>query len=265
MPTIPIYTAIQIVEVIPELSGHTKPWVVVAHTPFGLKQFVVKMYTPTDVDKYNRVTKEVIGNILAREFDLAVPEIAFIEFDPSLVQNLPPAMQEQFDEADQRVKFATELLEGVSIANVYLLKSFYNGIVEIDTLYAFDNLIRNADRGIAKPNLLLSSEKAYLIDHELAFEIEKVIGIDFDHFSLDDKFSKYHLFYHYLKSSHSKHLLFSDFEYYLEQLNVNRLVPYFTQLKSEGFNDCSELITRWIVEIKAKKSIFVNLLRGSIQ
>ncbi len=264
MPIIPTYTAIQIVEVINEQSGHTKPWVVVAQTPSCLKKFVVKMYSSTDVEEYHRVSKEVIGNILAKEFDLAVPEIAFIEFDPSLVQNLPPAMQVQYDEADPRVKFATELLEGVLTANVHLPKSFFNGILEIDTLYAFDNLIRNADRGTAKPNLLLTHEEAYLIDHELAFEIKDGVGIDFDSLVLDDKFTKYHLFYYYLNNSHSKHKLFSDFEYYLEQLNVNCLKPYFEQLINEGFTDCSELIIPWIVGIKTKKSTFVNLLRGSL-
>lgn len=34
---IPIYEAIDVIEIIPESVGHTKPWVVIANTPEGLK------------------------------------------------------------------------------------------------------------------------------------------------------------------------------------------------------------------------------------
>jgi hypothetical protein len=134
-------------------------------------------------------------------------------------------------------------------------------------LYAFDNLIRNSDRGVPKSNLILNSKNAYLIDHELVLKDENIFNIDFDELFLDDKFTKYHLFYHFLKKSRGKlrQNLFNDFSFYLDNLSLQKMQPYFNQLVEEGFNDFSVPFSNWIYQVKKNNSTFVTQLKGSLQ
>ncbi len=75
--------------------------------------------------------------------------------------------------ADGRLKFATELLEGVSQFNTSSYSSVdARGIIDIDTLFGYDNLIRNADRTHQPANLLIGNDDVYLIDHEMAFDLK---------------------------------------------------------------------------------------------
>ncbi len=165
---LPIYEAIEIIDFIPENSGHTKPWVILANTPEGLKPFVVKLYTIEQVDNSYCVNNEVICNILASEFELKVPKCALIIIPDEITMNLNAEQQLQLYNADPRPKFATEYISNVNSALINLEKKHYKNRISMEMLYAFDNLIRNGDRGHPKTNLLLTSESAYVIDHELA-------------------------------------------------------------------------------------------------
>ena len=175
--TLPIYEAIEVVDIINENAGHTKPWVVLANTSEGLKSFVVKLYTPSQVDQFHCVTKEIACNLLAGEFDLNVPKCALIEIPDHLAFRLPMSAQVQLGDADQRLKFATQLLDNVTNAIHGLPKMHFKKRISMDTLYAFDNLIRNQDRGHYKTNLLLSATDAYLIDHELTLSVPDIVNI----------------------------------------------------------------------------------------
>ena len=194
-----IYKAIDIIDVISENSGRTKPWVVLAQTPQGVKPFVVKLFTSQQVDFANSITHEVIGNALAMEFELCVPEMALIDIPEDLAMNKAPHYQIQFSNTDPRLKFATARIPNANTLIKDLPKSFYNKRIEMDTLYAFDNLIRNADRGQNKTNMLVSGNLLHLIDHEMALKQNDISGIDMNEFEIDEKFTKYHLFYSYLK------------------------------------------------------------------
>ncbi len=263
---LPIYEAIQFLSVIPESSGHTKPWVVLANTPEGLTPFVVKLYDSTQVDEQHRVCNEIVGNLLAKEFELKAPDCALLNIPDELVVTLPPEVQQQFDNADSRLKFATTQLSGVNNAVISLGKKHFEDRIALDTLYAFDNLIRNCDRGAPKANLLLSSDDAFLIDHEHTFSSTDVTNINLENLQIDQRFTNTHLFYHFLKKSKpaTKQNFFKDFTYYLENLNINMLNPYFNQLSNEGFNDYSEPILTWLNLVKQKKTIFVNNLKGTV-
>jgi len=265
---LPIYEAIDVVKVIGENVGHTKPWVVYANTPQGLKSFVVKLYTTAQVDNFQHcVTKEVICNKLATEFDLKVPGCAFIEIPYELAMRRPAIEQEQFDDSDTRLKFATELIDNVNISIPNLNKEYLKKKIPIDTLYAFDNLIRNCDRGYPKPNLLIGSKDAYLIDHEFTLLHNHIIGIDFDTLQLDDKFTKNHIFFPYLKKTifKNKQNFFKDFSFYLNNLNINSLNPLFQQLANLGFENYSQPIIYWLNQVKQNNTIFVNKLKGTLQ
>ena len=263
---LPKYEAIEITSFISENSGHTKPWVVMANTPMGLKYFVVKLYTTNQVDDMYCINNEVFCNILASEFNLATPKCALIEIPDSITMNLPSEQQLQLYNSDPRPKFATELISNVTSAVSGLPKHFYKGRIQMDMLYAFDNLIRNGDRGHPKPNLLLAPNDAYLIDHELAFRSRDIVNVNIDVLQLEGKFTKEHLFYSYLKKAQfkTKQNYFNEFSEYINRLNISVLNQYNQDLNAEGFNDNLHEVLPWLNQVKQKFTMFVNLLRGSL-
>jgi hypothetical protein len=264
---LPVYEAIDIIKVIPETVGHTQPWVVLANTPYGLKSFVAKLYTAHQVNNNNSVTNEVISNVLASQFDLKVPPGALIDIPESLQFKKPVELQIQYGKADPRLKFATEMLPNVNAAVPSLSKSFYSRRISLDTLYAFDNMIRNADRGQQKTNLLLGSKGAFLIDHEYTLHQNRITGVDWDNFEIDPVFTQHHLMYPYLKKSikPKKQHYFDEFLEYLRTLNTNALSVYFAQLSSEGFNTKSININSWLSQVKQNSTTFVNSLKSSLE
>lgn len=264
---LPVYEAIDIIKVIPASVGHTQPWVVLANTPNGLKPFVTKLYTTDQVDNNNSVTNEIICNALASQFDLKVPTCAFIDIPESLQFRKPIEYQIQYSNADSRLKFATEMLADVTSAVPNLSKKYYSKRVTLDTLYAFDNMIRNADRGQQKTNLLLSSKNAFLIDHEYALHQNRISGINWNNFEIDRVFTHHHLLYPYLKKSikSKKQYYFDEFQEYLRTLNINQLNTFFTQLSHEGFNTQSININSWLNQLKQNSTTFVNSLKSSLE
>lgn len=159
---IPIYEAIDIIEIIPESVGHTKPWVVLANTPEGLKSFVVKLYNSTQVEEHYIISREIVSNLLAQEFDLKVPQIALINIPASLAFMQDSVAQQQYDNSDDRPKFATIQLNNVLNATKEIPKKYLTSRTVLDTLYAFDNLIRNSDRWHPKMNLLMGPKRQSL-------------------------------------------------------------------------------------------------------
>ena len=264
---LPIYEAIEITEFISENSGHTKPWVVLANTPTGLKSFVVKLYTTEQVDNSNCVNNEVVCNILASQFELEVPKCVLINIPDDITMSLAPAQQQQFYNTDPRPKFATEYIPNVNSAIISLPKLQYQKRISMDMLYAFDNLIRNGDRGHPKTNLLLASDVAYLIDHELALRNQDIVDVDLKTLQLEGRFTNSHLFYPYLKKARfkTKQSYFNEFSEYLNHLNINVLDTYFNTLTNEGFRSNSIEISNWLTKVKQNIPTFVALLKGSIQ
>lgn len=264
---LPKYDAIEITGFIPEKSGHTKPWVVTASTPLGLKSFVVKLYSTQQVDDMYCVNNEVFCNILASEFDLQAPKCALIEIPESITMNLSSEQQLQFMNSDPRPKFATEYISNVNSAVIGLPKDIYKKRISMDTLYAFDNLIRNGDRGHPKSNLLLAPDVAYLIDHELALRSQDIVTVNIRELQLEGKFTQEHLFYSYLKKAKvkTKQTYFNDFSESINHLNINILNPYIKILLDEGYKNNQPEIYYWLNEVKQKFTMFVNILKGSLQ
>ena len=67
-----------------KLGGHSKPWIV--STQEG--SYVTKLYKTIDLEARNKMTAEVLGNLLAKEFDFNVPKAAIIEFDDNFRMSL---------------------------------------------------------------------------------------------------------------------------------------------------------------------------------
>lgn len=264
---LPIYRAISFNQVI-DKGGRTRPWTVLVETPDGVKPYVVKMFTSQLVADRDSVTNEVLGNVLAAEFDLPVPKAAFIEMGEAFRMSIKDedALM-AFDLADDRLKFGTELIEGNVLFNASFTKVQASKMIELDTLFAYDCLIRNRDRNAAKPNLLVKSKSAYLIDHELGFEISPTLISEFRRGEWEDRFYAHHIFRNYLYRTRQpgKLAYFNSFEEYLRMLNVKGLNPYLQQLKNEGYSaDRHALILNWLAEAKQNYGNFVTLLKGFI-
>lgn len=142
---------------------------------------------------------------------------------------------------------------------------FYKKRIDLETLYAFDNMIKNADRGQMKTNLLIDKNTAYVIDHELALKPSEINDISKVEELPHHKFTKYHLFYLFLKRGKHKNGYFEEFREYLVHLKLLKLDPYYNALEREDFQPNQQIINDWISEIQRNSNTFVNNLRTTLQ
>lgn len=262
-----VYKATSVERIIESSLGHTKPWVVVVETNNSLKKYVVKLYTTDQIENDNCLSSEVFCNVLAKEFDLNVPEIALIDF--SLIENsLAPIFSKQYHEVDNRLKFGTLEIYPSQTFKIGLPKKSIKTKIEIDTLYAFDNLIRNADRGNSKPNLLLSKRNAYLIDHEFALQSKNILNLDITQkdFAFEEKYTQKHIFHNYLLKNKKKDIksYFASFTEYLKICNLGKLEKYNESLKEHDFDTNLKEITNWLTHVKDNLYKFETILKESI-
>jgi hypothetical protein len=265
---LPVYRAILFHDVY-EKRNRTKPWLVSVNADGQIKQFVVKLFGTNSIETHDCVLKEVLGNVLAREFDLPVPNAALIDMGQEFASTLRNMeLIEVLENADWRLKFGTEEQKGILPFNNTLPRSEARQLVEIDTVFGFDCFIRNIDRNRGNPNLLVKSNEAFLIDHELAFQIdEKSSDEVLNHWFIQDRFFRDHVFFDYLKHSNKadRQEYFDTFEEYLRTLNVNMLNSYFEQLSGAGFSPKNHILIReYIEQMKRNSSIFAQILKGLI-
>jgi len=265
---LPVYKAIQFVGVITK-GARNEPWIVIVRTPNGLKHFVVKLFDADFIETSDCVANEILGNILAREFNLQTPQAALIDFDSSFISSLRRFdVIDILDQKDGRVKFGTELLDDYNQfdPNAFL-PSEAKEIFAIDNLFAFDNLIRNADRKRHPVNLLIRSDGAYLIDHELSFDLKGDIKNELQTWDWPTRFWQEHVCYGLLKRSWTvyRQEFFSEFEEYLKYLNVDISEPFFKQLISEGYSSNNhQTIRNYLKMMKENSTNFVNVLKAKI-
>ncbi len=245
-----------------EKGAHTKPWLIEVDCFGTPTPYVVKLYTTDQNNSRNSTTAEVIGNIISSSFELSSPKAAFIHFPEDLRMKLPLVCNEILDNVDDRIKFGTEYIDSNFPFIPNMPKSQFSKHIDIDTLYAFDNFIRNSDRGDVKPNILLVKNGHYLIDHEMAFDIDENTIQKFNELNWEDKFGRYHIALNYLKraSKERKRQYFGTFLEYLRLLNINQLIPYFNQLENYGFSSNKELIIDYLEHIKQNSNNFVKIL-----
>lgn len=109
---LPVYQAISFQGVL-EKGARTKPWLALVMTDHGIERYVVKLFETKLIDEKDSVANEVLGNVLAREFNLPVPEAAFIQFGPSFIATIgDPALRALLGERDSRLKFGCKLMDG---------------------------------------------------------------------------------------------------------------------------------------------------------
>ena len=259
-------------------GGSTKPWRIVGidgdksqpeETPY-----VVKLFTERQIIQGHSIAKEFICNTLASQFDLEVPEACLVNLrDEGFKSTLEKEPLKNLSQKYSGPTFSSRLIDA-SLINEQLKGPAYR-MHDYATLFAFDCLIFNTDRGgyRNKPNLLVDDEGFILIDHELTFSF-----ID----SGDDKgynkiiedlngnawpsFYQKHLFYPLLKSYRGpKKNLFDTFEESLRTLDINQTNNLINELKHEGVEvGSSDLLISYLRILKQNSHTFRNILLGLI-
>lgn len=261
---LPVYRAVSFDRII-DKGGRTRPWSVIVDTGSELQPFVVKMFTYEDVLKRDPVTNEVLGNVLAQQFDLPVSNAAFIDFPSDFERHLKdPIAFESFQHMDDRLKFGTRMITGNYLFEPALKKAQVARMIDIECLFAYDQLIRNVDRTNGKPNLLIKGNSAFLIDHELAFDIQPDTFDKLTSLGVGNDIFKSHIFWRYLQRSHkiTKDNFFDGFQEYLKRLNINKLRPFLNQLSSHDYDNARhDQIYEYLEVAKQNSSKFVSLLK----
>lgn len=269
-----IYEAI-IFDRIIESGGSTYPWiVVVVNHEQQLVKYVVKLFTERQMSQQNPIAKEVFGNVLAREFGLSVPDFSLINLGNAFCQTLNTDNKNILNGKHQGLKFGCEYIDSAAIVNINNQKAFWKSY-DIGSIFAFDNLIGNIDRGGArnKPNLLIKNEDFILIDHEQIFTFaddenfyNDAIITDF-HNGIWRYNAQQHLFFPILRSlkNDEKENIFDTFHEHLNYLDVNLLdssVQFLTKNNLPVGN--YPLIKDYLIEVKTNSGRFINLLKQSI-
>jgi predicted Ser/Thr protein kinase len=262
--SLPVYNALSFQEIL-EKGGHSKPWVILININDTLKPYVVKLYKTEDIEARNKMTAEVLGNILAKDFGLKAPEPAIINFTEDFRMSLNVESEHILSDIDERPKFGCEFIEGANLFSPETDRHTTNDIIDTALLYAYDYFICNRDRNFTKPNLLVKQQEGYLIDHEMALEISSEAKNNFLKEIWDSRYQN-HLFYKSLKETRGdKSNLFDEFLLYLNSINFQKVEPFFYQLETLGFNTRKQLIIDYWTTIQKKSNRFKTILTRSIQ
>lgn len=269
-----IYPAIQYLGTL-EKGGSTRPWLVELLTnDNGPETYVVKMFTTTQINQHFAVAKEVFGNVLANALFLSVPEAVLARFTPDFLSTLPEEARIRHEQCHRGLRFASKYYEGYTIFGHNLLNSKINDY-DMPSIYAFDNLVQNLDRGgyHEKPNLLINDDDYLLIDHELIFpfandpdEYDNRIIVDFLNNKWNYPYEK-HLFQPFLKKKHSskKVDIFNQFAKSLRGLDADILEEPAQFLSENGHSYGNlELITDYLRAIQENPAKFIAILQRQI-
>ena len=269
-----IYPAIEYLGTI-EKGGSTRPWLVEVLTDSGEPDtYVVKMFTSDQVRQMNAVAKEVFGNILAAALNLPVPEWALVRFTPEFLATLPEDAKSRNEQCQRGLRFGSRYHEGYTIFGNQLINSRIRDY-DMPSVYGFDNLVRNLDRGgyRNKPNLLINDDDYLLIDHEQIFPFandpddynDKAI----EEFSNNDWLYPYqvHLFHPYLNGLKplKKIGLFDSFAQSLKALDPH-IIENAAQFLTENGHSCGnvDLIIDYLSAVKNDIDKFIAILQRQI-
>lgn len=229
-----IYNATRFNGVI-EKGGSTRPWKVHLVEEDGVaRPYVVKIFTKKHIEQIQSTGKEIIGNLVASEMGLYVPDMALANFDRNFTEFvLNDEQRDRLNDSDDALKFACRLQEGMPVYSHALHKKYLKSW-DFANVFAFDCFVHNLDRGkrVDKPNILVEDDNFLLIDHEQTFPFINFGNGAYYHAIMDkmeanELIYKYqqHVFYPIIKDmrqSDKKHL-FDEFELLLRNLNIEKI------------------------------------------
>ncbi len=228
--------------------------------------YVVKIFKQNFLQ---HTCREVFGAVLAKHFDLAMPEPVLIEISSTMVQELKKHEKYKSSNICEGVFFGTKFLSNVeSFDGSTALKNY--DYWELGNIFAFDVLIQNADRQVGKPNVIIKNKTIHVIDHELSLNISKSFEDSFKSNTWDETIKNNrsgHLFRSQLRMLMKKNKLnFDDFTENLRTLKPEILYPYMKQLIDYDYApQNTDKIVSYLEEIKNNESKFITLLYNLLQ
>lgn len=270
MEKLPVYYALTI-EKTAMLGGTTLPCLMVVGDKDGKIKgnYVVKVFGQKHIEQYNPTNKEIFANILADYLDIFVPKAALIYVDEELIEVLKSSPQYHKVELKAGYYFGSEYLENcLSYEQRHLWN--YDKWLNIESIFAFDILIRNFDRRVGKPNILFGNEALVLIDHDLSLDIQKSFQdyAEFDSYkNVVDGVKGKHIFLDYLiDKNKTKAINFGSFvEYLLYYFDYDCLDSVVEQLHSLEFEiDDFFRIKSYLLEVKKYHLDFQEILKKLI-
>lgn len=266
MAKLPVYNAIEISKT-KSLGGTTLPFLAVADDG---NPYVLKLFKKKHAKQRCYTAAEAYAHFLAKEFDLNIPQAAFITIPENLMELIKDKSPEQYADLITRDYnkpcFATRYLGGFPTFSPAFTKKYIQSF-DIETIYAFDTLILNGDRRIANPNILKNKENFVLIDHDKAFEGIEYAFAQFNN-GLLCQYSSNHLFFKILRLKAKKEgvkNMFDTFQFYMQKMRVRELVELRKQLT--GFQYDTDGCQSWeayLEEMKQNIPNFVENLRKSL-
>jgi hypothetical protein len=254
------------VESKPLLGGTTRPLTCIGEDG---NEYVVKAFSKRDTSQRCYIAAEVIGLLLAQDFDLNVSEGAYLTFSPEMlleVSGMSDETRRLLEEKDlSKPLFGSKMQDGFAI---YADLGKPNiGVEDIESIFAFDMFIANQDRRREKPNLLVADESFLLIDHEKAFGGYKKGWENYER-GIAPYYFKEHLFYEQLRKQSRKREVTQHFETFLEYartLNFIKIRENLKFIEDKGYNveECYEWLS--YLEIGKRNCYkFVDILRNLI-
>jgi hypothetical protein len=171
---LPRLKAISVIK--PLSSGRTKPCLLVAQDEAGQEQEVVVKWRSGPETKDVGGICELIGSLLADDFDLPAPKSVLVDIEADFYRAIPWPEISKLAQASIGLNFASTFLPSMTTwpTGRPVPSGFRTRASEV---FAFDALIDNPDRRTNKPNLLWSGDEIRLCDHEQAFSfLRGVIG-----------------------------------------------------------------------------------------
>lgn len=269
---LPVYKAISI-EQFSIQGGTTNPCVlsVVDGNDSPIGAYVVKVFKQSHLRNAQATTKEVLCNALAESFDLNVPKAALIEVSSFIIEQLVRTGNYDVREYKAGVYFGTQYIENIE-NHITDKHHRIMDAADVESIFAFDVLIRNTDRRIGKPNIFFKDGEPFLYDHELAFARNVTFFEAIEnwqsvwHNFLDKGLKRKHIFIDQIKALHQKNAVrFDEFVEYLRTLNVNSLDSFVSQLtNTDNLVEDYTWIKQYLLEVKQNIVRFKQLLEDII-
>jgi hypothetical protein len=267
MPLLKELNALEIFD-LPLKGGTTKPLLVTCDDG---NQYILKIFKKIHAQQRCYTGAEVCAYLLAKEFNLYIPDGALITIPQNLInlykQTNPELYKEIMTKDFANPCFGSHYQGALPIHSPTLLKKYFE-LHELETIYAFDTFILNEDRKKIKPNILKGQEHYFLIDHDKAFEgYNHTLNV----FLENNQWNYYinHIFFDILKKEEKKEnnsVKFETFEEYLRLLNIGKIRKQVERLEALNYSvsECYDWLN-YFETIKRNSSIFVTLLKNSIK
>lgn len=192
-------------------------------------KYYVKSFRKSPINSFP-TAKEIICSEMALALDLPVPRYDIIEIDDSTLNCYYP--ENEVRRFYKGYKFCSKKLDQYAIFNKNVSVGFLRDY-EIASIFAFDVLMQNTDRGgfLDKPNLLINDDSLIMIDHELTLSFINDKQNKTDYENNIRAFPYYHhVLLNHIKSIKEKSHIFDEFCEHLRMLNISNLNIVFDEM-----------------------------------